>query len=151
MVLVLAVVWWGGQEAASGTVFRLKGTPTAPTAAGSANVGASGVSLEFERLNPGLYQVQAVVKGRPLPATLAWVAVVDPDHVPSLEAGDSANTRDSTHQAAVLRTSVQVQLPPEVAPASIESVTVSDAAGCRWLVTQENRNASQPVSLGTGE
>ncbi len=135
LILVLGCLWFGWAWDAEGGGIPLAATASAPPGAnGHAEIGPGSISLNLERMTPGIYQVQVLLKSSNTRVTLAWVSVVDPDWGPDREAGDSIKTRSSAHQATVVTTTTQISLPPGFQAAEIASVAVADRAGVEWLV-----------------
>ena len=135
-VWVSVWVWLGfaGEVVQAG--IPLVATPTAEYGSrGVAELAGASLSLELDRLPPGLYQVQAALKSNGTLVTLAWVAVVDPDWEPEVQAGNSRNERSNAHQARILRTHVQMALPPGLQAADLGAIRIADSAGCVWLAS----------------
>ena len=113
-------------------------TPAAPT-------GASGVAcLEAEngrganpatllvktrQLSPGGYWLRAVRGSDGSEIPLGLIAIINPADQPEREAGDDRNQRSSAYLADFLESQTQVELPPDLAPADIAQIILSDPGG----------------------
>ncbi len=115
--------------------FSLTNTPAAPLAArGSAELQTSSLSvtnsptlsLSTQGLLPGTYNIYAERRSDGVFVFLGAVTVRDPAASPDAEAGDSKNSRSSTHSTDGLATQTAMPLPPGLAIADIRGVRVSN-------------------------
>src|SRR5438105_19091 len=108
-----------------------KGTITFPAAAQSASV-TTNLTVEFERLGPGTYELSAIRKSGES-VHLGKVVVVDPGAQPEKVAGEDRQQDNNSHQSQLLVTRSELTLPLEFSKLEVTRFVLTDQGGTVML------------------
>jgi hypothetical protein len=98
--------------------------------------GPATLRVEIENLRPGNYELLAGRKSSGGFDLVGSVIIPDPAAIPAGAGGPSSHEDSTTHQAEVLHTRVEAELPLDVPPGDIDRIVLSDGGGNTLLEEQ---------------